>query len=134
MAKHDLLTPELREIFAKYPLYSQDGKGKRAKVIARFFLPHTAWSWYVLEASTEEVRPLLPDGSAGAPTFELYGYTVNGSTAEAGYFFLSELESLEISAPVINQDGRKLGRIPLWVEWDKEYSGTVANVLKTSKR
>ena len=34
-----LLTKELEKKFEKYPLYSQDGKGLDAEVIAKFYNP-----------------------------------------------------------------------------------------------
>lgn len=45
-----LITKALEKTFAKYPLYSQDGKGNDAVVIAKFFLPGSGFTWYVTEA------------------------------------------------------------------------------------
>ena len=45
-----LITKALEKTFAKYPLYSQDGKGNDAVAIAKFFLPGSGFTWYVTEA------------------------------------------------------------------------------------
>ena len=72
-----LVTNQLERTFAKYPLYSQDGKGKEAKVLAKYFLQ--SFTWYVLEFDGED-------------TF--FGIVINGLEGEYGYFSLKELESL----------------------------------------
>ncbi len=72
-----LITKQLEREFTKYPLYSQDGKGKDAKVLAKFFLQ--SFTWYVLEFD-------------GKDTF--FGVVHNGSEFEYGYFSLSELKSV----------------------------------------
>lgn len=43
-----LITKKIENELAKYPLYSQDGKGKEAVAICKFFLQ--GFTWYVLEA------------------------------------------------------------------------------------
>ena len=76
-----LLTKEIVNRLKNYPLYSQDGKKKEAVVVAKFFLPLGAWTWYVMEAN-------LNNNIA-------YGITVNGSgECEYGYFSLTELQEL----------------------------------------
>ena len=126
-----LLTPQLREELRKYPLYSQDKLGKKARVICKFFLPGTAWAWYVIEAGAEPVRPLREDGTAGPETLELYGLTVNQYGHEMGYFFLSELEELRVNMPIEDQDGRQLCKIPVTVELDKAFKArTLGDLLK----
>lgn len=70
-----LITKQLEVVFEKYPLYSQDGKGKDAKVLCKFFL--NSFTWYVLEFD-------------GNDTF--FGIIINGSDGEYGYFSLSELK------------------------------------------
>jgi len=72
-----LITEQLEKELAKYPLYSQDGKGKDAKVLAKFFLQ--SFTWYVLEFD-------------GQDTF--FGIVINGDCSEYGYFSLKELESV----------------------------------------
>jgi len=72
-----LITKQLEREFEKFPLYSQDGKGKDAKVLAKFFLQ--SFTWYVLEFDGED-------------TF--FGIVINGLDGEFGYFSLKELESV----------------------------------------
>ncbi|MGH9428011.1 MAG: DUF2958 domain-containing protein [Terriglobia bacterium] len=73
-----LLTAELR---AQLPtLYAQDNTDNPI-VYAKFFTPDSSWTWYVMEGQQEE------DG------FLFFGY-VNGHCLEAGYFMLSQLESV----------------------------------------
>ena len=70
-----LLTDELR---SRLPaLYSQEAAADPI-VYAKFFLPGTAWTWYVTEGS--------PEGE----DFLLFGYVI-GLESEFGYFLLSEL-------------------------------------------
>ncbi len=77
-----LITKALEKVLAKYPLYSQDGKGKEAVVIAKFFMPGSCFTWYVTEAEK------LTNGD-----YEFFGY-VDGLEGEFGYFTLSQLQSL----------------------------------------
>ena len=72
-----LITKQLEKELAKYPLCSQDGKGKDAKVLAKFFLQ--SFTWYVLEFDGED-------------TF--FGIVINGDYSEYGYFSLKELQSV----------------------------------------
>lgn len=80
--EYKFLTKEVENRMAKYPLYSQDGKGADAIVTAKFFYPAGAWTWYVLEYDTE-----------GKDT--CYGIVINGyGEGEYGYFSLKELQSI----------------------------------------
>jgi hypothetical protein len=73
-----LLTDELR---TRLPLlYSQEAESE-PMVYAKFFLPGTGWTWYVLEGS--------PEGDE----FRFFGFVV-GLENELGYFLLSELEGV----------------------------------------
>lgn len=74
-----LITKAVEKDLAKYPLYSQDGKGEDAIVVCKFFLQ--GYTWYVLEAEKAD------NG------YEFFGITV-GQFAELGYFTLSQLESV----------------------------------------
>lgn len=78
-----LITKQLEKTLAKYPLYSQDGKGMNAVVIAKFFMPGTVWTWYALEAEKQ------PDGD-----ILFYGY-VEGLESEYGYFTLKQISSVK---------------------------------------
>ena len=62
------------------PLLSQEAADEPI-VYARYFLPGTRWSWFVLEGEPEEVD------------FLFFGFVV-GLESEFGYFLLSELESV----------------------------------------
>lgn len=72
-----LLSDELRARLP--PLYSQEAEADPF-VYAKFFLPGTGWTWYVME------------GEARGDDFLFFGF-VCGQEAEFGYFVLSELES-----------------------------------------
>jgi hypothetical protein len=72
-----LLPDELRARLP--PLYSQEAEAD-PMVYAKFFLPGTQWTWYVIE------------GEAKGEDFLFFGFVV-GLEAEFGYFVLSELES-----------------------------------------
>lgn len=74
-----LITKQLQKELAKYPLYSQDGKGEDAVVVCKFFLQ--GYTWYVLEAEKAD------NG------YEFFGIIV-GQHTEYGYFTLSQLESV----------------------------------------
>ena len=82
-----LMTKELEEIFKKYPLGSQDGLGGQAKVIAKYFNPMGAATWFITEADKKA------DGD-----FEMYGYCNLGDSdmAEFGYVMLSDLQEIKL--------------------------------------
>lgn len=71
-----LITKSIENAISKYPLYSQDGKGKDAKVICKFFLQ--GFTWYVLE------------GEKRGDDYLFFGI-VDGIDREYGYFTLSQL-------------------------------------------
>lgn len=64
----------------EFPLYSQDGKGDKAVVVAHYSLG--LCNWYVLE------------GNAEGDDFCFYGYADLGYGPELGYFTLSELSQV----------------------------------------
>ena len=84
-----LLPKEIREILP--PLYSQDGKGGKAVVHAKFFTPSSSWTWLVLEG-----EPAL-DEAQKEIDYKFFGL-VYGHEREFGYFLLSELE--EVRGPM----------------------------------
>lgn len=49
-----LITKEIANRLAKYPIYSQDGKKKDATIVCKFFL--ASYTWYVLEANGKAPR------------------------------------------------------------------------------
>jgi hypothetical protein len=76
-----LITAEVKKRLKQYPLYSQDGKGKRAKCVVKLFLCVGAWTWYILEADLEEDMA--------------YGIIINGEgEGEYGYISLQELRDV----------------------------------------
>ena len=77
-----LITKQIENRLAKYPIYSQDGKGVNAVIHCKFFNPCGAGTWYVLEAQKEE---------NGDYTF--FGI-VDLYEREYGYFTLSQLQSV----------------------------------------
>lgn len=82
-----LLTQELEEKFKQYPLGSQDGKMGNAELIAKFFNPTGAGTWYITEGSK------LENGD-----YEMFGYCHLGDDefAEFGSILLSELENIKL--------------------------------------
>jgi len=84
-----LLPKEIREILP--PLYSQDGKGGKAVVYAKYFTPSSSWTWLATEG-----EPVL-DESGKEVDFKFFGL-VEGHEKELGYFVLSELE--EVRGPM----------------------------------
>ena len=90
----NLLPAPLKARFTKFPLYSQDGKGLKAKVIAKYITGRTA-TWLATEGE--------PDGD----DFIFFGYvTLNGIDWEWGYFSLTEMEELNkhFGFPVIERE------------------------------
>lgn len=76
-----LITEKIRKRLEKYPLYSQNGKGKEAIVVVKFFLCVGTWTWYILEADLESDTA--------------FGIVINGSgEGEYSYFDLKELQGL----------------------------------------
>ena len=82
-----LMTKELEKKFEKYPLYSQDGLGGRAKVIVKYFNPVGVGTWLITEGNK------LDNGD-----YQMFGYCHLGNDdyAELGYVMLSELESITL--------------------------------------
>ena len=97
-----LLTDELRARLP--PLYSQEAETEPI-VYAKFFLPGTAWTWYVTEGSAQE------------NDFLFFGFVV-GLDSEFGYFLLSELEGargpldLEVETDLTFTEGRLTDVVP----------------------
>ena len=84
-----LLPKELREQFPT--LYSQDGKGGKALVYVKYFLPSGTWTWLATEG-----EPVLSESGVEID-FKFFGL-VFGHEREFGYFLLSELE--EVRGPL----------------------------------
>jgi hypothetical protein len=86
-----LLTQEIRRKLP--PLYAQDGKGGKAVVYTKYFMPSSDWTWYASEG-----EPVTDDSDSGREVdFRFFGL-VDGHCKELGYFVLSELE--EVRGPM----------------------------------
>lgn len=79
-----LFTKEVIEALDKMPLRSQDGKGKDAKVIVKFFNPYGRGTWLITEAEKQS------DGS-----YLLWGYC-NIFEWEWGYITSTEIEKTTV--------------------------------------
>lgn len=121
-----LFTKEIEATLERYPLYSQDGKGRKAKVICKLFLPGTAWTWYVLEGNRTELDEATAKeaGLKAGGTWELFGITCNDHdpAGEYGYFLLAELEAIAVKVPIIDEDGRILCHVTQEVELDRQFT------------
>lgn len=93
---------EKERIAEKYHLYSQEGKGRKAICIAKFFIGN--WTWYITEGCFED------------DDFIMFGVVINGYDNEFGYTSLNELESLLI-------------RNRFKVERDKHFSPTTLGLI-----
>lgn len=128
-----LLTTEIKQALAKYPLYSQDGKGGQAVIVCKFFLPGTAWTWYVLEGNEIEIDEDTAKqmGITPGKTWQFFGITCNQDKPEGeyGYFTLAELEAITLQVPVIIWDNEILDYVPQKVERERYYTPkTIAEV------
>lgn len=86
-----LLTQQMKEQISRdYPLYSQDGKGKDAICVAKFFIGN--WTWYIIEGNTE------------VGDFIMYGIAINGFCDEYGYVSLNELENVNVRGFQVERD------------------------------
>lgn len=84
-----LLPKQIRE---KLPeLYAQDGKGGKAIVYVKFFMPSGSWTWFATEGSS------IKDSDDNETDFHFFGL-VDGHCKELGYFSLKELE--EVTGPM----------------------------------
>ena len=128
-----LLTKDLEALLEQHPLYSQDGKGSQALVLAKYFLPGTSWTWYILEGGRIELDEdtAAAYGTSPGPSWEFFGITCNEHEpgGEYGYIMLAELEAIKLSVPVRTTTGDLLGTIPQRVERDLHFKPrTIAEV------
>lgn len=77
-----LMNKELEKRFAKFPLYSQDGKGDEAIIVVKYFNPLGSGTWLITEGEKQE------DGD-----WMFFGYC-HIFEWEWGYVRLSELETI----------------------------------------
>lgn len=88
-----LTDKQIDELAAKFPLYSQDGKGLDAVVSYKFFFPAGHYTWYITECSRE--------GDA----VTLFGVTVGlEPVGEYGYISLDELQGLNVHGLTVERD------------------------------
>ena len=81
----ELWTNEIEQKALKFPLYSQDGKGKHSQVIVKYFNPYGAGTWLITEAEKQANGDWL-----------LFGYC-HLFEWEWGFVLLSELQDTKIN-------------------------------------
>lgn len=114
-----LLTKQMKEqISNTYPLYSQDGKGKEAICIAKFFIAN--WTWYILEGNFEK------------DDFMMYGVVINGISNEYGYVSLNEMESVNVHGFEIERD-RYFEKKPLKAINDKQLQTLLSSIYSETE-
>ena len=92
-----LMTKELEEKFKRYPFYSQENKGKDAKIVVKYFNPFGRGTWLITEGEKQD------DGD-----WLFFGYC-HIFCWEWGYITLSELESVGyIERDLYLKDGTKI--------------------------
>lgn len=80
-----IITKKIEELFAKYPLYSQENAGGDANVLCKIFNPYGRGSWYITEAQKQDNGDYL-----------CFGLT-NLFETELGYFMLSDLLNTRVN-------------------------------------
>lgn len=102
-----LLTKEIERKLERFPIYSQDGKGRAAQVVFKVFSPVGVATWLITEGERQEGGDWL-----------FFGWVKVFNEWEAGYFTLSDLESVRVF-------GGLLG-----LERDGHASGTVEELMR----
>lgn len=78
-----LITKAIERKLERHPLYSQDGKGKDADILVKFFTPDAQFTWLVLEANR------------CGDDWEFFGLVRNYPYDwEYGYFMFSQLKDV----------------------------------------
>ncbi|HKO58896.1 MAG TPA: DUF2958 domain-containing protein [Thermoanaerobaculia bacterium] len=91
----DLVPSEVRDAFARFPIGSQDGGGKDAVVVVKYFFPAGRYTLYVTEARREGTDWLF------------FGWCVSMFDADCdewGYTTLTELLSVNVRGLTIERD------------------------------
>lgn len=96
---------EQRELAEKYPIMSQDGKGREQIFQYKFFLGSACW--FVLEGEDQE------------KDFNFFGVVMMDEKPEYRYFKLSDLENLELKQKLKGSDGKPL---TLKIQISRDYS------------
>ena len=86
------VTEQLKNVFEANPLYSKEGQGLNAEVIARFFLPFSSAVWLVTEAEQQE------DGD-----WLFFGYC-HIQEWEWGYVLLSQIQEVNVRGLIVQLD------------------------------
>lgn len=107
-----LITTQLTEQLAKYPLYSQDGLGKAAICIGIFELANI--KWYVLEGQQE------------GNDYTLFTIVAGLAETEYGYISANELASIQV-------DGSKYGLGMLQVQHQVDFKPTTLSSISDSR-
>lgn len=81
----ELWNKELENKAKDFSLHSQDGKGKRAQVLVKYFNPYGAGTWLITEAEKQENGDWL-----------LFGYC-HIFEWEWGYVLLSEIQNTKVN-------------------------------------
>lgn len=79
-----LWTKEIEQKALKFPLYSQEGKGKQSQVFVKYFNPYGAGTWLITEAEKQANGDWL-----------LFGYC-HIFEWEWGFVLLSELQNIKV--------------------------------------
>lgn len=108
-----LLTETMKKnLCDKYPLYSQDGKGKDAKCIVKFFFG--SYTWYITEMSKQ------------GDDIIMYGITENQYGCEWGYVSYNEMANIKYwGYPCVERD-RYFGKPKLSEIKDKDLQNFLA--------
>jgi hypothetical protein len=81
----NLLTPKLLKMFEGHELYSQDGKGMNALVVAKFFLTGSSYTFFATEGEMRD------------DDFIMFGFVISPlgyDCDELGYSSLKEMSSV----------------------------------------
>lgn len=81
----ELLTKQIEDLFAKYPVGSQADKGLEAKVLVKYFNPYGAGTWIITEAVKED------------DDYIMYGYCSLGYGYEFGPVSFNELNEIRVN-------------------------------------
>lgn len=88
-----LITKAIERKLEKHPFGSQDGKGKDAEVLVKFFYPYGSGTWLVTEAEKQEDGDWMFFGAGRIHEWEW------------GYVMLSELQSVrKFGRPAIERE------------------------------
>ena len=107
-----LITEQLAEQIAKYPLYSQDGLGKAAICIGILELANI--KWYVLEGQQE------------GNDYTLFTIVAGLAETEYGYTSANELASIQV-------DGSKYGLGTLQVQQQVDFKQIALSSISDSR-